>query len=173
MVQGTGQGVSTDLAAKLSAPLQRWYRAGHAPQPVERLLDAQLSLCIDLMLAFKLGKEIPRRLGGGATPEELARDKKALRKLHHLYELRAYQWADLILGANIDPDATPSAAARKLGAQIQVPEWVFNRKDSIQDWGSELATAAIRTNDSRLANQVVARIEAEQEGLERIQALYA
>lgn len=171
MGQVPSQDNSKDLAATLSGYAKRWYRPGHADRPIGPLLDAQFSDCVTMWQAFNWGSVIPRRLGGQASPRELATDKKAMRRLTYLYELRAWQWADLIPGATVDENRI-TQEARRLGAQVQVPRWVHSRIDSIEDWGSELATAALRTGDSRLANQVVARIESELHGLERVQALY-
>ena len=170
MTATTHKDQSAGLSVALSAHTRRWYRAEAPPADVEALLDTWLALAILHCQAFRSAMGIPRRLGGGASPRELAADKKALRKLAHLYELRAWQWADLVPNAAVDLDAKPSREAAKLGAQVMLPRWIDQRLATMSLDGPTLATAAIRLDDRRLANQVVARLDAEYHGLERIRS---
>jgi hypothetical protein len=124
------------------------------------LMEDKWEEIVSIHKALKWALVIPRRLGGDATPQELAEDKKVLKKLIYLYSQLVERWS--VQGIYLQrPDDQPSKANQTLGAQVRFPEWIDAQMQKVEKDKREMATAATQKGDRRSANKVVAALEQE------------
>lgn len=128
------------------------------------------SICFWAM-AFKVTAEIPRRLGGDATADQLALDKKGARRLHSLYCKMDEYWRKTTSELAGLPDA-PGAEHRKRGAQVDIPTWVQDRMVEVAALRIKVTTSLVRLDEHKTANVIVNRLSQELIGLVTVAALY-
>lgn len=109
----------------------------------------------------------PRRLGGDASREELARDKRISRKIANAYlvVLRFYgagrgDWRELIKRAAQDDEA------RVAGAQVRWVDWVPERLRWLEQRIGRVAAYALKRDEMTWGNHAVFRLERERELLD-------
>lgn len=141
-----------------------------SPEEVEGLCRKHYAEVALLVVAFSHTKDIPRRLGE-VTAQELAQDKKAARRLIHLYGQLEAQWRRA--GLNLDGIDEPSGSeARKFGAQVIVPTWCRSRVATIEARAECIVTNLVHFGDRRRVNRTVLLFNNELAGLGRTLQLY-
>lgn len=95
---------------------------------------------------------IPRRLGGDATPDQLAADKKYLRKCLHVVNTAIKNWCR-ITGDEPDQELSGRGDVKTAGAQLVVSGWLRTQIDLAETRRGRLVTQAIQTGNRKFANQ--------------------
>lgn len=98
---------------------------------------------------------IPRRLGGDATDEELARDRKRARRASHALTQAYKGWSR----KKVSPEVND--AIRTEGATIVWETWLESHMTALQAELRYLSTWAIKSNEERWGNSAVVRLENE------------
>lgn len=97
----------------------------------------------------------PRRLGGDATDEELALDKKRARRAGHALGQSLKQWTKR--KQNLPNDD----GVRMEGAQINWESWAEAHISELQQQLRCVTTYALRSNEERWGKSAVVRLENE------------
>lgn len=108
-----------------------------------------------------IAASIPRRLGGEASREELAKDKKMARRLEWTMRNAVVDWKgdpDLILAAMPDE-------IRREGTVLLLDEWVADRVAYVAIRKSKCAALCARLGLIKLGSQFVQRYLNEQKNL--------
>lgn len=119
---------------------------------VERLARA-LSIAI-------IAGTTPRRLGGDATDEELAIDKKRARRAGHVLGQSLKQWTKR------KPDLPHDSEVKREGAQIVWPKWLEEHCAEIRHQLRCVTTWAVQNNEERWGKSAVVYLENEMRWIE-------
>lgn len=144
-----------------------YYDPTAPPLDLSVLMEEKYTEVVGLLKGFRWAEKIPRRLGGDATGPELSRDKKALRKLAHAYDLIVQRWASIGIELSL-PEEDPSQRDKVFGAQVRLPIWIPRQLDKLEDDKVALGTAAIQMGDVRAANKVLGCLGQETVALARV-----
>lgn len=138
--------------------LQRYFDPELKPRAASReeLETAEVERISRALSVVLLAGSIPRRLGGDASSEDLALDKKRAKRSAHALNQAMRGWVKKAFSLD-----TPSQEIRKEAAQIDWVQWreahiieVHNRLLLIATWG-------ILNNEERWAKSAVVRLENE------------
>lgn len=113
-------------------------------------------------------QEIPRRLGAEAAADELAFDKKIMRRLAYFFENGARSWIPMLDGSGVEASEVPTEQERRWAAQLDVAHWIGTLIQDTERDRSVQVTHAIQAGDRRYANRVAQRLTSELEQLETL-----
>lgn len=126
----------------------------------EELETRQIARINRALSVTLLAGTTPRRLGGDATDEELAVDKKRARRCGHALGQSLKQWTKRKQDLPLDD------SVRREGAQIKWTEWAEAHCVDIKNQLRCVATYAIRSDQERWGKSAVVRLENELKWLE-------
>lgn len=133
-----------------------WTHELEAEQQRERLVRLAV-------MAMHAG-QMPRRLGGDATPLELRADKRAhrqvLARLTSVYRLWGGQPADITerYHRELENEGSELISA---AAQVDWEQWWAANKPKHQEHARRIATHALKLTDRKTANRLIHRLEVE------------
>jgi len=125
-----------------------WDPEKYAEQTKERLV-AQAAMALH-------AHAVPRRLGGDATRDELAADKKISRQVQQRTETALKNWGGQ--PADVTEFAQTDEERHRKGAQVDWPTWYLQYKATMQRELRIVATSALRTGHLKVGNQYVNRL---------------
>lgn len=137
--------------------LSRYFDPALTPPKVssrEELEQREVDRLTRALAVVIMAGSIPRRLGGDASDDELAKDKKRARRAGHALSQALKGWSkkyDLPLDDKI----------RMEGAQIKWDDWLTVHVTKIQDELRCLATWAVLNNEERWGRSAVVNLENE------------
>jgi hypothetical protein len=152
------------------------------PKDVEKwdpndVVEVTLALLIDDHKRLSWAAQIPRRLGGQATAQELRMDKVRMRSSAHLMVNLIGQWKKLATPelqaviASIDPGPIPQNL-RAEGAQMIWFTWAQDRMAAATEQRSIAVTVALQRGDRSWANRVGRILTTEIDELSRLLRQY-
>jgi len=146
------------LPTKPSGFLELWYDAGLAlPKGIDRekLISNEIERITHALIIVTVAGTIPRRLGGEATDEELAVDKKRAKRVGHVLRQSLASWT------KTDVELELTDRNKKDGAQL---EWALFAVEHCTQVKSELrlvATWALQNEEARWGRSAVVYLENE------------
>jgi len=121
----------------------------------EELERRQIERLVYALAVAGIAGAIPRRLGGDATPEELAIDKKRARRVCHVLSQSLKQWTKKIPKLPIDN------SIRNEGATIIWPEWRDAHLATVAGERRIVATFAVQREDEKWGKAAIVRLDNE------------
>lgn len=109
-----------------------------------------------VVAALRHARMLKRRLGGDASREEMARDKKFIRRLEHAMSQSMTAW-----GGN--PDEAAHDEASKVGATREWESWAIDHSLWLDTRVRYMATYAKKKGHPKWGAQAVVRLRNEQE----------
>jgi hypothetical protein len=153
----------------------RWFDDEAPPltgPEAQACVDQQLADCLLAHDLFTVAALIPRRLGGDADARSLSADKKASRSLAYAYGNIARSWMAVLLGQKVQESGHQGPEAKRLGATVDIPDWIRHRQSTVERRGTDLVTYALRSDDKKLANVMANKFEAEATTLTRAASFF-
>jgi hypothetical protein len=117
-----------------------------------------------------LAEQIPRRLGGDATPQELSADKKNMRRSSYMLRTQSEIWLGVIpepVRPKINWDEYTDSM-RISAAQMIFHNWISGAIVDTQILRKEITTRSVQTGNRKWANRVVNLLTKEIDGFTRI-----
>lgn len=134
---------------------------------VNKMVTLEQDRLVGLATVLWVAAEIPRRLGD-VTAEDLAKDKKDLRKLVRVYEGLHKRWGTIDNRVYEPPLVSPTPEQRKIGAQIDTAEFGLEQRAAATLLRSVNVTALAQLGLKKVANRVAAAYDVEIGELQRI-----
>lgn len=136
----------------------------------EEWCEHKVAELVDRYKAVSHAKTIPRRIGR-VTPQELALDKRRLRKLAYTFQTLAKRWAELCPAVEVDLGGGIPPDLRKFGAQMEVERTLADWIDAATLHRSIFVTRALQVGARSYANRGARYYTQEINDLQRILGL--
>lgn len=138
--------------------LERWYDSGLTPPEVasrEELERREVERLSGALAIVLMAGTIPRRLGGDATDEDLALDRKRAKRAGYALSQALKGWTKK------KPDLPLDDKVRMAGAQLDWDRWLQEHNAALENELRCLATWAVIHNEQRWGRSAVVKLENE------------